>query len=63
MVLAVGLSLLSYQYSILTSEKISTIATQDLKENARVQAYDTSKSLENRLKSVRDNLEILTNAP
>jgi signal transduction histidine kinase len=63
MVLAVGLSLLSYQYSILTSEKISTIATQNLKENARVQAYDTSKSLENRLESVRDNLEILSNAP
>jgi signal transduction histidine kinase len=63
MILAIGLSLLSYQYSILTSEKISTVATQDLKGNARVQAYDTSKSLENRLESVRDNLEILANAP
>ncbi|MDQ3852259.1 MAG: cache domain-containing protein, partial [Thermoproteota archaeon] len=63
MLLAIGLSLLSYQYSILTSEKISTIATQDLRENARVQAYDTSKSLENRLESVRDNLEILANGP
>jgi signal transduction histidine kinase len=63
MVLAVGLSLLSYQYSILTSENISTIATQNLKENARIQAYDTSKSLENRLESIRDNLEILSNAP
>jgi signal transduction histidine kinase len=60
---AIGLSLLSYQYSILTSEKIATAATEDLKENARVQAYDTSKSLENRLESVRDNLEILANAP
>jgi signal transduction histidine kinase len=60
---AIGLSLLSYQYSILTSEKIATAATQDLKDNARIQAYDMSKSLENRLESIRDNLEILANAP
>jgi signal transduction histidine kinase len=62
-VVAVGLSLLSYQYSILTSEKIATAATQDMKDNARVQAYHMSKSLENRLESVSDNLEILANAP
>jgi signal transduction histidine kinase len=60
---AVGLSLLSYQYSILTSEKIATAATQDLKDNARIQAYDMSKSLENRLASISSNLEILANAP
>ena len=60
---AIGLSLLSYQYSILMSEKIATGATQDLKDNARIQAYDMSKSLENRLESVRNNLEILANAP
>jgi signal transduction histidine kinase len=60
---AIGLSLLSYQYSILTSEKIAIAATQDLKENARIQAYDMSKSLENRLESVRDNLQILASAP
>jgi signal transduction histidine kinase len=60
---AIGLSVLSYQYSIITSEKIATAATQDLKDNARIQAYDMSKSLENRLESVRDNLEILANAP
>ena len=60
---AIALSLLSYQYSILTSERIATTATQDLKDNARIQAYDMSKSLENRLESVKDNLEILANAP
>nr|MDQ3883526.1 ATP-binding protein [Thermoproteota archaeon] len=59
----IGLSLLSYQYSIVTSEKIAAAATQDLKDNARVQAYDLSKALENRVESVRDNLEILANAP
>src|ERR687895_227440 len=62
-VLAIGLSLLSYQYSILTSEKIAAEATQNLKDNGRIQAYDISKSLENRFESVRDNLEILANAP
>ncbi len=45
---AIALSLLSYQYSILTSEKIAAAATQNLKENARIQAHDLSKSLENR---------------
>ena len=60
---AIGLSLLSYQYSILTSEKIAIAATQNLKENGRMQAYDLSKSLENRLDAVRTNLEILANAP
>jgi signal transduction histidine kinase len=60
---AIGLSLLSYQYSILTSDWIATHATQDLKDNARIQAYDMSESLENRLESIRDNLEILANAP
>ena len=60
---ALGLSLLSYQYSILTSEKIAIAATQDLKDNARIQAYDTSISLENRLEAVRSNLEILANSP
>ena len=60
---AIGLALLSYQYSILTSEKIATVATQDIKENARIQAYDMSKSLENRLETVRSNLEILANRP
>src|SRR5919108_1041954 len=60
---AIGLSLLSYQYSILTSEKIATAASQNLKDNGRMQAHDLSKSLENRLDSVRSNLEILANAP
>jgi len=60
---AIGLSLLSYHYSILMSERIATAATQDLKDNARIQSYDLSKSLENRLESVRCNLEILANAP
>ena len=60
---AIGLSLLSYHYSILMSEGIATAATQDLKDNARIQSYDLSKSLENRLESVRCNLEILASAP
>jgi signal transduction histidine kinase len=62
-VVAIGLSLLSYQHSILTSERIAIGATQDLKDNGRIQAYDISKSLENRLESIRNNLEILANAP
>jgi len=45
------------------SEGIATAATQDLKDNSRIQSHDLSKSLENRLESVRCNLEILANAP
>src|SRR5918994_1520143 len=62
-VLAIGLSLLSYHFSILMSERIATAATQDLKDNSRIQSHDLSKSLENRLESVRCNLEILASAP
>lgn len=60
---AAGLSLLSYQNSILTSEKIAAAAIQDLKDNGRIQAYDMSKSVENRIESVRSNLELLSNSP
>ncbi len=47
----------------MTSEKIATAATQNLKENGRIQAYDMSKSLENRLEAIRSNLEILAKSP
>jgi signal transduction histidine kinase len=60
---AIGLSLLSYQHSIMTSEQIAIAATQNLKENGRIQAYDMSKSLENRLEAIRSNLEILAKSP
>jgi signal transduction histidine kinase len=60
---AIGLSLLSYQYSILTSEKIEAVATQTLQDNGRMQAHDLSKSIENRLNDVRNNLQILADAP
>ncbi|HKG71113.1 MAG TPA: hypothetical protein VKA87_04395 [Nitrososphaeraceae archaeon] len=47
----------------MTSEKIAMAATANLKENGRIQAYHMSKSLENRLETVRNNLERLANAP
>jgi len=60
---AIGLSLLSYQYSIVTSEKIAIAATENLKQNGKTQAFDVSKTLENKLEDVRSNLEILASAP
>ena len=62
-IVALGLSLLSYQASIITSQQIAKAATTDLQDNARIQAHDISASLENRLFDVKNNLEILANAP
>lgn len=60
---AIGLSVISYQYSIWTSQQIALAGTNDLKDNARIQAHDLTKALENRLADVKNNLEILANAP
>jgi signal transduction histidine kinase len=62
-IVAVGLSIASYQYSAAVSAQITAAATEDLKENGRIQAFDLSKSIENRLVSVRNNLQMLANAP
>jgi len=59
---ASGFSLVSYQYSVSTSDRIAAGATLDMKSNANTQAFDISKSLENRIDGVRGNLQILANS-
>ena len=45
--IAVGLSIASYQYSVVTSEEIRKIGVQDLRSNAEIQAHDIARNLKN----------------
>ncbi len=62
---AVGLalSMVSYQYSSFTADEIAKIASQDVKSNARIQAYDLSRILFRSIDSITTNLQIITNSP
>jgi signal transduction histidine kinase len=59
----VALSMVSYQYSSLTADEISKIASQDVTSNAKIQAYDLSRILVHGIDSITTNLRILINAP
>lgn len=60
--IAVSLSLASFQYSSFTSGEILKIAAEDIRLNARIQAHDLENVLENKIDSVRSNLQIVSNA-
>lgn len=61
---AVGLSIISYQYSKDASTQIARIAADDVRFNAEIQAHDLGNSLTNKIDSVSTALEIMaaTNA-
>src|ERR671921_1408053 len=59
----VTLALVSYQYSSFTADEIAKIASQDVKSNARIQAYDLSRILVRGIDSITANLRILTKSP
>ena len=59
----VTLALVSYQYSSFTADEIAKIASQDVKSNARIQAYDLSRILFRSIDSITTNLQVITNAP
>jgi signal transduction histidine kinase len=62
-VLAVSLSIYSYQHYNSTANKILEIATNDITSNARIQANDLSLILENGLDSIITNLQVLSSSP
>ncbi|MDQ6668118.1 MAG: ATP-binding protein [Thermoproteota archaeon] len=62
-VIAITLSILTYQYFAVSSDQIVQIASEDIRSNARTEANDISHSLENEMKSVTSNLYILAHAP
>lgn len=62
-VLAVLLSIYSYQHYNSTANKILEIATKDITSNAKIQANDLSLVLENGLDSIITNLQVLSTSP
>ena len=57
---AAGLSFASYQYSNYVAGEIVTIASDDVRSNAEIQAHDLSNVLVNKMEAVITNLEIMS---
>ena len=57
------LFIISYQSSSYTAEEIKKIAEEDIRSNARIQAYDLSRILVHSLDSINSNLKVLTSSP
>lgn len=58
--IALALSIFSYQYSIITSDKINDIASQEVRSNARIEVHDLTQILANKLQTVSSLLQTLT---
>ena len=61
--LAVGLSIISYQYSSSTSNDIVDIASQEVRSNSRIATHDLSQILTNRLLTTTVLLQTLADGP
>jgi signal transduction histidine kinase len=61
-IVATILSILSYQYSSFTASKIAGISSEDVRSNARIEAYHLSQILIHSINSITNNLEALTNS-
>ncbi|MGC1929430.1 MAG: cache domain-containing protein [Candidatus Nitrosopolaris sp.] len=61
--IALVLSIFSYQYSILTSNKIVDIASQNVRSDARIEVHDISQILANKLQTVGALLQTLAESP
>ncbi|MDQ3840080.1 MAG: ATP-binding protein [Thermoproteota archaeon] len=61
-IIASILSILSYQYSSFTASKIAEIASEDVRSNARIEAYHLSQILIHSINSITNTLEALTNS-
>jgi signal transduction histidine kinase len=61
--IAIGLSIVSYQYSAFTSDEIRKIGAQDVRSNTEIQAYDAANNLNNNIEAVRGILALLASIP
>jgi signal transduction histidine kinase len=61
-IIAIILSVLSYQYSSLTANKIAGIASDDVRSNARIEAYHLSQILIQSIEAITNSLKALTNS-
>lgn len=55
-----ALSVFAYEYYISTSDKIISIAKDEIRSNSRIASYDLSYSLKNKLDNISGNLAILS---
>jgi len=62
-VITLVLSIFLYQYSILTSNKIADIASQEVRSNTKIEVHDISQILANKLQTVGALLQTLADAP
>src|SRR5215831_12176520 len=62
-VIALTFSIMSYQYSILTSNKIVDVASQEVRSNTRIEAHDISQIFTNKLQIVGTLLQTLSESP
>src|SRR5438876_2272974 len=61
--IALVLSIFSYQYSIVTSNKIVDIASQEVRSNVRIEVHDLTQILGKQLQTVSALLQTLTQSP
>jgi signal transduction histidine kinase len=61
--IALVLAIFSYQYSIVTSNKIVDIASQEVRSNVRIEVHDLTQILGKQLQTVSALLQTLTPSP
>ncbi|HYA83926.1 MAG TPA: hypothetical protein VEH06_10820 [Candidatus Bathyarchaeia archaeon] len=61
--IALMLSILSYQFFIIASNKIVDIASHEVRSNVRIEVHDISQILANKLQTVGSLLQTLTESP
>jgi len=61
--IALVLSIFSYEYSILTSNKIHDIASQEVRSNAKIEVHDISLILANKVQTIGALLKTLAESP
>jgi flagellar basal body-associated protein FliL len=60
---AISLGVVVYFYYSFSSIEINKIASQDVRSNSRIEAYDFARILENEIDTIRTSLGIIANAP
>lgn len=58
-VIAISLSLVSYQYSQYSASQIEQISVSDIRSNAEIQAHDLSNSLANKLNDITSLVQVM----
>jgi signal transduction histidine kinase len=60
---AIAISVLSYEYSLSTSQRIEDISIGYIRSNAEIQAHDLANSMSNKLADSVNTIELLAGAP